>query len=284
LTLSLGSIRANGLHEIRSFVAALTLADDVWFEPHEGAFNVLCDGIDLPERENLAFRAAKALSGALGVDTHGVLIRIEKRIPTEAGLGGGSADAAAALLGFARIARERGAGELAESELCRVAATLGSDVTASLLSGFKRIAGTGEVVRREAVPRPPWGVALLKPAAGLSTAVAYQRELTLEGSPKPIDAHDNTDQVTASVRSGSFADFCRFLHNDFDPVVSHALPQVARAHDRLRNAGADVTLLCGSGTTVAGFFPTLTEAEAAISRIELGPGEWSAATSFDDGE
>ena len=109
LALSLGSVRANGLHEVRSFVASLALGDDLWFEPHDGTFTVVCEGIDLPERENLVFRAGEAL----GVDSRGVLIRIEKRIPTEAGLGGGSADAAAALMGLARIARERGAG------LCR---------------------------------------------------------------------------------------------------------------------------------------------------------------------
>src|ERR1700682_2827574 len=110
LALSLGGVRANGLHEVRSFVASLTLADDLWFEPHDGRFTVICDGIGLPERENLAFRAGEAL----GADQHGVQIRIRKRIPTEAGLGGGSADAAAALLGLTRIARERGAGALAE--------------------------------------------------------------------------------------------------------------------------------------------------------------------------
>jgi 4-diphosphocytidyl-2-C-methyl-D-erythritol kinase len=284
LALALGAVQANGLHELRSYVASLTLADDVWFEPHDGTFTVICEGVDLPERENLAFRAGEALD----VDTRGVLIRVEKRIPAQAGLGGGSADAAAALIGLARIARERGTSGLAESDLCRVAAKLGSDVPACLISGFKRIAGTGEVVRRDDVPRPPLGVALFKPAVNLSTAIAYrlfeERELSLERVTGPVDARDNSDQISASIRAERYADFCKLLRNDFDPVVRRALPDVARAHDRLLSAGADATLLCGSGTTVAGFFPTAADAEAAISRIDLGPGEWSTSTEFADGE
>jgi 4-diphosphocytidyl-2-C-methyl-D-erythritol kinase len=284
LTLSLGSVQANGLHELRSYLASLTLADDVWFEPHDGTFTVVCEGIGLPERENLAFRAGEAVD----VDTRGVLIRIDKRIPAQAGLGGGSADAAAALLGLARIAHERGDSRLAESDVSRVAAKLGSDVPACLVSGFKRIAGTGEVVHRDEVPSPPWGVALLKPAVSLSTAVAYrlfdERELALERLTEPLDARDHADLISASIRAGRYAEFCRHLRNDFDMVVRRALPDVARAHDRLRIAGADATLLCGSGTTVAGFFPTVAGAETAIASIELGSGEWSAATGFADGE
>jgi 4-diphosphocytidyl-2-C-methyl-D-erythritol kinase len=284
LTLFLGSVQANGLHQIRSFTSALALADDLWFEPHDGTFTVVCDGIDLPERENLAFRAGEAL----GVDTDGILIRIEKRIPTEAGLGGGSADAAAALLGLAQIARERGAGQFSGADLTRAAATLGSDVPGCLIKGFKRIAGTGELVQRDESVPPPWGVALLKPAVNLSTAVAYRlfdewrlaRELLAE----PIDTRDNADQIAAKIRSGSYADFCRHHHNDFDPVVSAALPDVALAHVRLRSVGADATLLCGSGTTVAGFFPSVAVAEHAISSIELRPDEWSAATGFASGD
>lgn len=283
LGLSLGSVQANGLHEVRSFGTSLALADDVWFEPHDGTFRVVCEGIDLPERENLAFRAGEALGG----DTDGIRIRIEKCIPAQAGLGGGSTDAAATLLGLARIARERGAGEIEESALVAVAAKLGSDVPACLIPGFKRIAGTGEVVRREEVARPSWGVALLKPAVSLSTAIAYrlfdERERALERVSKSVDARDNADQIAESIHAGRYTDFCGLVHNDFDTVVSGSLPDVAHAHDRLRSVGADATLLCGSGTTVAGFFQSVTDAEAATSRIALGAGEWSAATGFSDG-
>jgi 4-diphosphocytidyl-2-C-methyl-D-erythritol kinase len=284
LGLWLGSTQPNGLHEIRSFVASLSLADLLTFRPHDGAFTVICDGLGVPEHENLAFRAA----AALGAKADGIEIRIAKRIPVQAGLGGGSADAAAALAGLARIARERGSTPISDADLVRAAASLGSDVPACLASGFKRISGTGEIVRPDPIASPTWGVALLRPAAGMPTASAYRlydewMTESRRGSDS-IDLRDATEEIAACIRFGRFAEFCERMHNDFDPIVRRAQPEVVRAHDRLRVAGADVTLLCGSGTAVAGFFPSLTAAESAVARIELAPGEWKAAAGFAGGE
>jgi len=280
LALYVGAVCPNKLHEVRSFAASLTLCDDVSFEPHEGEFSVICEGMDIPEGDNLAFRAA----GALGFGAHGVRIRIEKRIPARAGLGGGSADAAAALIGLARISRECGSVDYSDADLGTAAASLGSDVPACLFSGFKTIAGTGELVHPMSIAAPAWGVALLKPAAGLSTEAAYK---LIDGSrrgperpPDPISRRDHSSDVSANVRSEMYADFCTSLHNDFDAIVQRELPGVASAHDRLRLAGADATMLCGSGSTVTGFFRSVADAEAALTRIELKRGEWSAAAGF----
>jgi 4-diphosphocytidyl-2-C-methyl-D-erythritol kinase len=282
LALYVGAVSPNGLHEVRSFAGSLTLCDDVSFEPHDGDFSVVCEGLDIPERDNLAFRAA----AALGVDARGVKIRIEKRIPARAGLGGGSADAAASLIGLARISRERGSVEYSDADLCSAAASLGSDVPACLLSGFKTIAGTGDLVQPMPVAAPSWGVLLLKPAADLSTAVAYklidENAHELERPSAPIAHRDRSDDVSASIRSQMYADFCKSLHNDFDAVVCRELPGVASAHGRLRSAGADATMLCGSGSTVAGFFRSLADAEEALARIALARDEWAAAAGFAD--
>lgn len=284
LTLSVGAIQPNRLHEISSFAASLTLADDLRFEPHEGAFAVDCLALDVPERENLAFRAAEALR----VDAHRVRIHILKRTPVQAGLGGGSADAAAALVGLARIARERGTTEYSEADLLAAAASLGSDVPACLTPGFKWISGTGEVVRHVALAAPPWGIALLKPASGLSTAVAYKlyndQAAGSRRSVLPNDGLEVPDDIASCIRSRRFSEFCERLHNDFDPIVSRALPDVARAHERLKAAGADATLLCGSGTAVAGFFRSVADAEVAVSHIDLTSGEWSSVAGFADGD
>jgi len=280
LGLWIGGAQPNGLHEIRSFAASLSLADVLSFRPRDGAFAVLCDDVDVPEHENLAFRAA----AALGTDADGVEIRIEKRIPVQAGLGGGSADAAAALVGLARIARERGSQPFSDAHVARAAATLGSDVPACLFLGFKRISGTGEIVRPDPVKTPGWGVALLKPASGMPTAIAYRlydESMTdSRRAPDPIDARDASDELAARIRFGRFAEFCERIHNDFDPVVRRAQPEVSRAFDRLRGAGAGATILCGSGTAVAGFFPSVADAEDSVASLELKPGEWSAAAGF----
>ncbi|HEY5095998.1 MAG TPA: 4-(cytidine 5'-diphospho)-2-C-methyl-D-erythritol kinase [Candidatus Eremiobacteraceae bacterium] len=284
LTLYVGAVLPNGLHELRSLAASLTLADDVLFEPHDGDFGVICEGLDIPERDNLAFRAA----AALGVKARGVRIRVGKRIPARAGLGGGSADAAAALIGLARISREGGSVEYSDAELNAAAAALGSDVPACLLAGFKAIAGTGDLVHPLSIASPPWGVALLKPADGLSTEVAYKLIDTnaddLQRSSESIARRDRSGDLSAHVRSGMYAEFCKSLHNDFDSMVRRDLPDVARAHDRLRSAGADATMLCGSGSTVAGIFRSVADAEAALARIALARDEWSAAAGFSDGE
>lgn len=280
LGLWIGSAQPNGLHEIRSFVASLSLADRLTFRPHDGTFSVTCDDLDVPERENLAFRAA----AALGLEADGIEIRIEKRIPAQAGLGGGSADAAAALDGLARIALERGSPAFSDANLVRAAASLGSDVPACRIHGFKRISGTGEIVRAELIKVPEWGVALLKPAAGMPTASAYRLydEWMTESRRESdaVDARDASDDLAACVRAGRFVDFCERVHNDFDPVVRRARREVGHTHDRLRAAEAGATLLCGSGTAVAGFFPSLAAAEVAVASIVVEPGEWKAAAGF----
>ena len=280
LGLWLGHVQANGLHEIRSFVASLSLADLLTFRPNDAAFAVRCDGLELPEHENLAFRAA----AALGVEAHGIEIRIDKHLPVQAGLGGGSADAAAALAGLARVARERGSSAVSDADLFRAAASLGSDVPACLVHGFKRISGTGEIVRADPIVAPEWGVALLKPAAGMPTASAYRRydEWVTQSrrEPDPVDKRDACEEIAESIRAGRFADFCERIHNDFDRSIRVAQPEVARAHDRLQAVGAVATLLCGSGSAVAGFFHSSEAAELAVAHVDLQPGEWKAATRF----
>lgn len=284
LALFVGAVAPNGMHELRSLAASLTLADDVLFEPHDGDFCVECEGFEVPERDNLAFRAA----AALGVEAHGVRIRIEKRIPARAGLGGGSADAAASLIGLARISRERGSVEYSDADMRAAAASLGSDVPACLVSGFKTIAGTGDLVHPVSIALPPWGVALLKPAVDMPTEVAYKliddHAPDLQHRSEPIARRDRSGDVSATIRSRMYAEFCKSLHNDFDAIVRRELPDVASAHGRLRSAGADATMLCGSGSTVAGFFQSLADAEDALARLVLARDEWTAAVEFADGD
>jgi 4-diphosphocytidyl-2-C-methyl-D-erythritol kinase len=281
--LHVGRVQPNGLHEIRSLAGCLDLADQLDFEPG-GGFALACEGADIEERENLAFRAA----AALGSNSENVRLRIRKHIPLQAGLGGASSDAAATLIGIARIAAERGSRQLAASELAAIAGSLGSDVPACLTTGFKTMRGTGDVVDPIRIAAPPWGIALLKPAAGMSTADAYlrfdARAEALDAPSAPLAERDVSAIVASDIAAGRFADFCAHVRNEFDSVICDAMPVVARAHERLRAAGARATLLCGSGSTVAGFFPSQPEAQRALARIDLAPGEWLHQTAFYDGE
>jgi 4-diphosphocytidyl-2-C-methyl-D-erythritol kinase len=282
--LHVGRAQPNGLHEIRSLAACLALADQLDFEPREGEFSLLCEGACVAERENLAYRAAVALRS----DSENVRLRIRKNIPVQAGLGGASTDAAATLLGIARIAAERDSHHLAASELAAIASSLGSDVPACLTSGFKSMRGTGDVIDPVRVAAPPWGIALLKPVAGMSTADAYRhfdaRAEELGYTSATLAARDVSAIVASDIAGTRFPDFCAHVRNEFDSVICDELPEVRSAHDRLRQAGASATLLCGSGSTVAGFFSSRTDAQHAVARIGLAPSEWSCATAFYDGE
>ncbi len=281
--LHVGPVQPNGLHEIRSFTGSLELADKLEFEPHDGMFSVVCEGVDIPERENLVYRAAAAVEA----ESRGVRVHVHKRIPVQAGLGGASADAATALLGIARVAAERADRVLAVADFDSIASGLGSDVPACLEPGFKSVRGTGEIVSPAGVSAPPWGIALLKPAAGMPTPAAYR---LLDDHAEAaglfrisLQARDESKPIAAALAARQFDDFCAHVHNDFDAVIRTALPDVARCHERLLSAGARVTLLCGSGSTVAGFFSSKEDARSAVARIALAPGEWSHATGFSDG-
>jgi 4-diphosphocytidyl-2-C-methyl-D-erythritol kinase len=190
----------------------------------------------------------------------------------------------AALAGLVCIARERGSPAFSNADRVLAAASLGSDVPACLVSGFKGIAGTGEIVRPDPIEAPEWGVALLKPAAGMPTATAYRLydEWMTESrrESEPIDERDVSDDISACVRFGRFAEFCERIHNDFDTVVRRAQPEVGLARDRLLAAGAEATILCGSGTAVAGFFQSVRYAKASVDSFELKSGEWVTVAGF----
>ena len=141
-TLEVVGVRPDGYHDLRSIVLPIPLHDSVMIEEAE---DIVCEmpGMDVPQEKNLAYRAAIALKEAAGA-ARGARIAIEKRIPTGAGLGGGSADAAAVLNGLNRLWGLH----LSETELCSVAARVGSDVPALTLGGPVLMEGRGERVSR----------------------------------------------------------------------------------------------------------------------------------------
>lgn len=276
------------LHTILSVMAPLELADTLQFFPLESGFSVSCDDASILPEANVVSRAAQALRRPLP----GVRIHVSKRIPQQAGLGGGSADAAAALRGLARIWGSRGEA-LAPEELQAAAQECGSDVPGCLAPGLKIVAGVGERVASFPGPAPDWGIVLLKPQAGMPTARAYELFDAALGQPPGALPNDGFPDVSeqrlahamcASVHDGAFAEFCDLLHNDFQEVVERAQPQIADARRRLTASGARATIVCGSGSCVAGFFETSTDAAAGQARLQTQPGDWTCVTRlFDDG-
>jgi 4-diphosphocytidyl-2-C-methyl-D-erythritol kinase len=256
LCLYLGGRRPDGLHELCSLFEPLELADLIEVTP-AAADEVLCPGVD---GENLAARALAALREH-GWDREPLRVEIEKRVPVAAGLGGGSADAAAIL----RLA----AGEVAD--LSRLAAELGADVPSQLRPALALVRGAGE--RVEPLPEPvEHAVVLLPGGGGLSTAEVFAEadRLGLGRSDAELDELAGRLREVAGA-GASPLDYPELLVNDLEPAALSLRPAIGEALAALRRAGAPVAILSGSGPTAVGLFGDLASARDA-----------AAATGYDE--
>jgi 4-diphosphocytidyl-2-C-methyl-D-erythritol kinase len=253
LCLYLGGTRTDGLHELCSLFEPLALADLIEVTPAERD-EVLCAGVD---GENLAARALAALRER-GWGREPLRIEIEKRIPVAAGLGGGSADAAAVL----RLAT----GEV--SGLAEIAADLGADVPSQLRPAPALVGGSGELV--EPLPLPGAHAAVLLPdGGGLSTAAVFAEADRLGLGRAAAELEGLAARLRGVAGAGvSPLAYPELLVNDLEPAARSLRPRIGEALEALRGAGAPVALLSGSGPTAVGLFPDLAGAQAAAEEID----------------
>jgi 4-diphosphocytidyl-2-C-methyl-D-erythritol kinase len=254
LCLYLGARRDDGLHELRSLFCPITLSDRVVVSDAESD-EVVCPGVEGP---NLAAAALEGLR-ARGWSRDPVRVEIDKRIPVAAGLGGGSADAAAVL----RLAR----GEV--EGLHALAAELGADVPSQLDPAFALVGGAGEAV--EPLPAPAhFGIVLIPDDEGLSTADVYGEadRLGLGRDPDELDAIASRLRGAAG-GGGSPLAYRELLLNDLARAAVSLRPRIGAALEALRDAGAEAALVTGSGPTTFGMFEDIAAADAAAAR--LGP-------------
>jgi 4-diphosphocytidyl-2-C-methyl-D-erythritol kinase len=238
------SRRADGYHDIETLVQPVTLADGVRAAHREEGFGLTL-AAELAERvpsgeDNLVLRAAGALADATG-ERRGANLLLVKRIPVAAGLGGGSADAAAALRALDRL---WGWG-LGVERLAEIGAGIGSDVPALVHGGPVLARGRGERVEPVGVPRMWWVLETLDD--GVAAAEAY-RWWDEDGSTTGPDPGPLLD----ALRAGDIERLGRIMSNDLEAPVAARRPEVAEARDRLAAAGALATVMCGSGPTVGG--------------------------------
>lgn len=258
LGLFIGPAREHdGRHELASVMQSISLADTLTLESAGsasggGAFpdEVLCPGVSGDPGENLAARALRMFREATGWDAGPLRLGIDKRIPVAAGLGGGSADAAATLR-LAMQASGLGSDEL----LLELAGRLGADVPAQIDPGRWLAAGAGERLRELPAPSHPFGVLVLPIAAELSTAAVYARADEL-GAPRT--ARDLAEKAraleVAFELSAAVPDARELLHNDLQAAAISLCPSIESALRQALEAGADVAMVSGSGPTVVGLF------------------------------
>jgi 4-diphosphocytidyl-2-C-methyl-D-erythritol kinase len=254
LCLYVGGVRSDGLHEIASIFEPLRLADRIDFSFGGTEDLVKCEGVD---GVNLAERAISALRA--NAWAHPPLqVRILKHIPVAAGLGGGSADAGAVL----RYAQPLDAGTLAA-----IAAELGADVTSQIDPRPLLVGGAGE--RIEAIQPPgEHGIVLIPQETGLSAAEVYAEHDRLGPGRSTAELTEIQGKLRAATVAGeSPLDYKDLLVNDLEPAAVSLRPSVSQALDALRQAGAPVAIVSGSGPTAVGLFPDRAAAERAHGRL-----------------
>lgn len=247
LCLFLGPVRADGLHEIVSLVESVSLADELVLGPAgpgTDADEVVCPGVTGP---NLAGAALAAYRTATGWDAPPQRLEISKRVPVAAGMGGGSADAAAALRLAARAAAQPGG-----PALLALAAALGADVPAQLVPGLSLVRGAGEDVRHVA-DRAPHGVLVLPCAGSLRTPAVYAEADRLR-LPRTSDELATRGRALAEALEAGDGLPRELLVNDLEPAARSLCPAIDETLAAAREAGADHVLVSGSGPTVVGLF------------------------------
>jgi 4-diphosphocytidyl-2-C-methyl-D-erythritol kinase len=250
LCLYVGPRRDDGLHEIRSLFEPLELADELKLSEAK-ADEVICEGIEGPDLTEKALAALREN----GWDGPPLRIEVTKRVPVAAGLGGGSADAAAVL----RLARGRIEG------LRAIAAEIGADVPSQLQPRACLVAGAGEVIE----PAPPpaeHGVVLIPQREGLATAAVYAEADRL-GTPRgEAELEAIRRRLRDAVDEGSSPlDYRENLVNDLQPAAISLRPEIEEALRALENAGAAHAMVTGSGPTAFGLYP---DVDAAVGAAE----------------
>lgn len=254
LVLHVGQRREDGMHPVCSLFASLDLADDVQGDPIDGgADRIDCPGVEGP---NLAQAALAAFRARVGQALPPLGIRLEKRIPVAAGLGGGSADAAAVL----RLANRVAGDPLDTAELHALAAGLGSDVPSQLEPRHALVQGTGERVEPIDLPRL---AALLVPAReGLSTRAVYAELDRVDGG------RDRLEPERLRLLAGAApSELARALENDLQPAALALRPELDDTLASIRAAGALGVAVSGSGPTCFGLFEDGAAAERAAASV-----------------
>jgi 4-diphosphocytidyl-2-C-methyl-D-erythritol kinase len=254
LVLQVGRPRSDGLHPLCSLFASIELADELEGGPGDTDVDVVeCAGV---EGENLALRAIAAFRERTGLPDGTVRVGIEKRIPVAAGLGGGSADAAAAL----RIVNRVSGLPLHAAALRELAAEVGADVPSQVEPGHALVQGVGELV--EPLALPPLVAVLVPSTEGLRTGAVYAELDRLGGGRERLDP-DFLRELAADgpARLGAA------LENDLEPAALSLRPDLAETLARLRAAGALGAAVSGSGPTCFGLFAERAAAAEAAAGI-----------------
>ena len=252
--------RSDGYHNLWSVMQTVALEDELEIRAASpGGVRLTCDTVHLPvDSSNLVHRAASAVLDQASLSV-GLDVELRKRIPMGAGLGGGSSDAAATILGLNQLLKLGWSREQMQS----VAEQLGSDVPFFLFAPAAVVSGRGAAVKPVWMDESRW-VVLVKPGFGVETKWAYQELATTRTDARPLSsAHMAIDRHSRL----TWTQLATAAENDFEAPVFARYPVLREIKEALRLQGADLALLSGSGSTMFGIFRTESAARRAHAHL-----------------
>lgn len=261
LTLDVLGKREDGYHDLKSVMQTVSIRDDVEIDLGTGkAWHLECDKDGVPcDETNLAWKAAEVFQQAAKVDFDGLEIRITKRIPSQAGLGGGSADAAAVLRALNRHYEY----PFSIIALAELGAQVGSDVPFCVLCGTAMVEGRGERLRK--LPDMPQDcvIVVCKPDFGVSTPELYKAIDRRAIGQRP----DNKAMETALLE-GDLDKICQEIYNVFDPLVTEEHLELNYIKSVMNSYGAKAFQMTGSGSAVFAIMPNFEYAAVVCDMLK----------------
>ena len=255
LCLDVIGTRQDGYHLLESVMQSISLSDSVIISKKKSGIKVKCSKLNIEQEKNIAYKAAKIFFDETGID-RGAKIKINKKIPDKAGMGGGSADAAAVLVGLNKLYKTK----LSESELCKIGEKIGADVPFCVSGGTQLVRGIGEVLTR-LDDCPNCHFVIVKGNEGVSTKEAYE-DL------------DNASVIPALriekvIEALSVSNF-EALKGNFVNVFEHTtrLASIKETVEKLKNLGAIEAAMTGSGSAVFGMFLKRRDAKKCLKLIK----------------
>ena len=248
--------REDGYHTLRTVMQTIDWCDVITVRfTDDTAIHLTCDGGIPADESNIAYRAAALFREKTG-STQGISVTVEKHIPSQAGMAGGSADGAAVLCAL----NELSGYPLSQDELLVLGAKLGADVPFCLLGGTALATGIGTDLTA-LPPLPPCFFVVVKPEGGVSTPEAYR---LLDSAPALL--HPDVDAMCNAIRNSDLSGVIPYMGNSFEEPL--ALPHTADITAQLKEYGAAAALLTGSGSAVFGLFSEERSARAAAEQLQ----------------
>ena len=287
LTLDVTGVRPNSYHDVEMIMQSIGLFDELTAVRIPGneirlscSFSDSLGGMTLPtDDKNLVIKAANAFFNICQSneelkkrlpDETGVSFTLIKNIPSEAGMGGGSSDAAAALRALNRLFNMR----LSTEDLCSIGSKVGADVPFCVLGGTALAKGIGEILN-PLPAAPDTHLLLVKPPVGASTKEIYDGLVLDENT-----VHPDTESMIKALENKDYALMCSKLSNVLEPVTIRLLPVIGEIKEKNLVLGADAALMSGSGSTVFGLFSDKEKALAALEYFKSSKELYCTLTDF----